>query len=124
MSCRWISRFAAVAGFVAVALCLTSLSLAGSDDGPTKSSTSPDVQSFGPVPEVQFGETRRGDDIIRTLLTDRAMGQEVGSPFTPPGHNSNGAPGHTKHHEEGGPPGHNKERDRGSNSGGNGSTPD
>ena len=87
MNSRWIIRFAAVAGFVALTLCLATSSLADlSGEGqPTLSSGQPEVQSFGPPPRLKFEANRRGEDIVRTLLTDRAMGQRDGSPSLPPG---------------------------------------
>jgi hypothetical protein len=87
MNSRWIVRFAAIAVFVALTLCLATSSLADlSGDGqPTLSTGQPEVQSFGPPPRLQFDANRRGDDIVRTMLTDRAMGQRDGSPSLPPG---------------------------------------
>ena len=129
MSSRWIIRIAAVAGFVALTLCLTSSFLADlpKEDGlPALSSGEPEVQSFGAPVRTQFRANRRGDDIVRTLLTDRAMGQLAGSPFLPPGQGGtiparpggrpiggNPDPGTPPGQPDGRPPGH-------SNAGGNG----
>ncbi len=120
MSSRWIIRIVAVAGFVALTMCLTSSSLADlSGDGrPQLSSGQPEVQSFGPPVRTQFRANRRGDDIVRTLLTDRAVGQLAGSPFMPPGR-PNGRPigGNP---DPGTPPGQPDDRPPGhSNAGGN-----
>ena len=120
MNSRWITRIAAVAGFVALTLCLTSSSRAdvSADGRPTLSSGQPEVQSFGPPPRTQFRANRRGEDIVLTMLTDRAMGQRAGSPFKPPGRpngrpvGGNPDPGRPPGQPDDRPPGH-------SNAGGN-----